>query len=522
MLNNTFIDRFSEKISGVLEGFDRIVFKGAILPLCHIPGVLSFLARRNLLNKDFKTWTKEQSRSLIGHAEAYVKAERGEEIFGLKSWKIRKEQVAHEHQLNSAIESGLIGIWKCQESGRSYRSDFVKGGNPKLCFYQPPCNHLYFYFDHADYGFMNVRLQTWFPYHIQICMNGREWLRRQLEKEGIGFLRKGNKFLHIDSIPRAQELLNSQLETDWKELLDGFLPVVFPTMKDVLGENLSYYWTLWQSEWASDIIFNTPEDLRFLSGSLIRHAFITNTADQVFRYLDHPLTRAGQPYKSFKGDLISRFNSFQDGVRVRHWINKNSVKMYSEQNCLRIETTINKPGEFKIHRHVQGEPADAPKQLRPMRKGIADITVRTQVSQQINERFAAGLSEAEEKTPFKESLKNVTSSFTVNSRRVRALDITGKDRELLAALADPAFLIQGLTNRMLRNKLKNTLWSKGRTDRQFSARVTRHLKLLRSHGLIRKIPQKRAYHLTSKGRKLTLSLCALLNASTQQLMEMAA
>ena len=54
---------------------------------------------------------------------------------------------------------------------------------------------------------MNIRLQTWFPYNIQICLNGREWLRRGLEKEGIDFHVHGNKFLHIADYQKAQQLL---------------------------------------------------------------------------------------------------------------------------------------------------------------------------------------------------------------------------------------------------------------------------------------------------------------------------
>jgi hypothetical protein len=57
-------------------------------------------------------------------------------------------------------------------------------GFPRLSRHWGKCKHLYFYYDHEDYGFMNIRLQTWFPYHIQIAMNGREWLRRSLEKLG--------------------------------------------------------------------------------------------------------------------------------------------------------------------------------------------------------------------------------------------------------------------------------------------------------------------------------------------------
>ena len=93
---------------------------------------------------------------------------------------------------------------------------------------------------------------------IQIALNGREWLRRALDKEGCRYLIAGNKFLHIDDYALAQRLLDQQLDTRWVDLFTGMLPEVFPTMTQTLGEELCYYWTLWQSEWATDYVFDSP------------------------------------------------------------------------------------------------------------------------------------------------------------------------------------------------------------------------------------------------------------------------
>jgi hypothetical protein len=172
--------------------------------------------------------------------------------------------------------------------------------------YQTRCNHLYFYFDDPELGFMNIRLQTWFPYHIQVCLNGREWLRRSLEQEGIEFQVKGNKFLHIGDYEKAQQLLDRQLDARFAERLNSFLPVVFPAMQDILGPYYSYYWTLWQSEWSTDLIFTSPGKLAGIMDSLLHHAHITGTSTAVLRYLDRPLTQAGNPYqrlgRGYRGD----------------------------------------------------------------------------------------------------------------------------------------------------------------------------------------------------------------------------
>jgi hypothetical protein len=72
-----------------------------------------------------------------------------------------------------------------------------------------------------------------------------------LEHQGIDFLAKGNKFVHIADYQEAQRILDDQL--------NGLVSMVFPMMPQIPGPHLSYYWTMWQSEWATDLIFASPD-----------------------------------------------------------------------------------------------------------------------------------------------------------------------------------------------------------------------------------------------------------------------
>ena len=371
--------------------------------------------------------------------------------------------------------------------------------------YQTQCKHLYFYFDDSEYGFMNIRLQTWFPYHVQICLNGREWLRRGLEREGIEFIAQGNKFLHLADYQKAQQLLDEQLDTRFTGLLDGFVQRIFPGMQDILGPHLSYYWTLWQSEWAADLIFDTPASLSSIMDSLLLHAHITGTSSNVLRYLDRPLTKSGRPYAGSRDNVMTRVTDFNDGIRIRHWVDKNSAKLYNEQNVLRVETTINDPGKFRVFRHKQGQSSNEPKQRLPLRKGVMD-----------------DLATLQEKTPVRDLLDGITRHVMKNGRRFRGLDPVSKDRELLLAICNPAFRISGLTNKMLREQLSDTTFETGRTNKQLSAKISRHLRLLRAHGIIRKLPKQNRYQMTLKGVRLTNALNAILAASTENLLKIAA
>ena len=75
--------------------------------------------------------------------------------------------------------------------------------------------HFYYYFLDAALGFMHARLQTWVPFSVQICLNGREWLARQMDRAGITYRRRDTCFVGIDDRAAAQRLMDQQLRTNW-------------------------------------------------------------------------------------------------------------------------------------------------------------------------------------------------------------------------------------------------------------------------------------------------------------------
>lgn len=520
---NMMVTHFKNVVKGVLTGFDRIVFKGYLRPFMNVAGVNLFCKTHGILNKNYKAWMLEQTEQIVADATRYAKDNCGCGILALNSSSIRKEELVHTLQEQRSIERGLIGVFSALESCSSFKAQYcAQTGYPRLHKVWTKCKHLYFYFDHPRYGFMNIRLQTWFPYHVQICLNGREWLRRRFEAAGMDFLSRRNKFFHIDDYSVAQQFLDQQLDSRWEEMLCGFIEDVFPSRTPIIGSYPSYYWTLWQSEWATDLIFGSPKDIAPLMGSLLRHAFMTGTSGRVLRYMDRPLKQDGTPRLDNHDEVLSNLHEYADGVRVRHWVNGNSVKCYNELNNLRIESTMNQPEMFRVYRHAQEQCRDEPKRLLPLRKGVADIVLRTQVSQGINNRFIENLTTAKCDTPVGEILDKVVKPFKKDGRRIRGLDPTGKDLALLTVISDPAFCIDGLDNHALRGKLTGKSGYDNRTTKQLSAKISRQFRLLRDHGLIRKLPRQKKYVLTPKGQRITMALNAILAASIQQLMDIAA
>ncbi len=286
--------------------------------------------------------------------------------------------------------------------------------------------------------------------------------------------------------------------------------------------DLKYTWTLWQSEWATDFLFRDRQALADAMSTMVRHAFIGGHPDRLLHYFGHPVKKNGQPRCDFGGSLKSNIIELDNGYRVRHWLNRNSVKMYNEANVLRIESTINDPSDFRAHRRKEGAGTEAPTQLLPLRKGVADTFLRATLSQRINDRFADYVATTRSSTPLRSVFDLVTIRKRKRRRSVRALEPTGKDLDLLTAIADPRFTVGGFCNKQLRQLLEHTVRYVGKTDKQRSGITTRSIRLLRDHGVIRRLPKARRYQLTARGRQLVTALLAALAASTEQLASMAA
>ncbi len=100
-------------------------------------------------------------------------------------------------------------------------------------------------------------------------------------------------------------------------------------------------------------------------------------------------------------------NLWNDGMRIRHWVDNNSVKLYNEQNVLRFEMTMNAPEKYRVYRNTEGDNDSEPKKLLPMRKGIADINVRDKVSDDRVNSFTEHIATVEDKTPVSELISDV-------------------------------------------------------------------------------------------------------------------
>lgn len=131
---------------------------------------------------------------------------------------------------------------------------------------------LYHYLIDPIFGFINARIQTWLPFGVQVCLNGREWLARQMDNAGIRYRRRDNCFAWVSDAERAQKLLDRQLKTAWPALLRRIARMLNPSHGTIFADfPIDYYWSIYQSEWATDIMFENSAALAEVYPALVQH-----------------------------------------------------------------------------------------------------------------------------------------------------------------------------------------------------------------------------------------------------------
>jgi hypothetical protein len=514
-----FVAHFRSQITGVLSGFDRLVFRGSLLPLIRDGGMYFFLEAAKVRLLDFKDFVLKTSESVKQAALGDVHRDK-RPLRYLESSKTDKEDLAHQLLAKNPVTSGLVCVFTTVEPCMSFEYHRSQDRNERGLKLRPKkCLHVYKYFIHPDFGFMGARLQTWFPFNIQVWLNGREWLAVHLKRKSVDFKRHDNCFTWLGDVEAAQRLMDKQLETDWARALTDIARSLNPLHATVFKPMpMDYYWCAYQSEWATDIMFKDPRSLAAVYPALVKHAMFHFSSADVMRFLGR------KAHGNYTGELVTSFKDRPEGVRVKHWVDGNSIKMYDKAGSdLRIETTVAKTSGFKVFRPLQNDP-NGKLAWRPLRKGIADLHRRAQVSQRANENYLDALSTVDDTTALSSIFDAVSRPVTNNGRRSRAIRIGDpNDVALLKAVCRGEFATAGFRNRDLQRLLHPVRRDDSpEAKRKLSAKIGRQLRLLRAHGLIRKVQKTHRYMLTAKGHLLAAALFAARHATTKQLLREAA
>jgi len=242
----------------------------------------------------------------------------------------------------------------------------------------------------------------------------------------------------------------------------------------------------------------------------------------VLRYLGRPVRLDGEVPKSFRGEVVTDLKWREEGVRIKHSVDGNSVKAYDKAftvvgSVLRAEATMQQTEGFRVYRRKEGD-LHGPRAWRVLRRGVADLHRRAVISPRAAGRYLDALAGVDDQTTVQDLLARLGQPREWHGRRVRALDPLGQDRALLEAICRGEFTLNGFRNRDLQRTFFGAPADEMREKRRRSAWVSRKLRLLRAHGMIHKITDTYRYQLTDNGQRAVGAILAALRATVRDLL----
>jgi hypothetical protein len=365
--------------------------------------------------------------------------------------------------------------WHDKTTGKTY----LKPASGKCLTY-------YFYFIDEQLGLCYVRVPTWCPFRLQFYCNGHNWLAHQLNKCGIACQLVDNAFVQIADYARANQLAN-ELDVEFlHQRLDEFARQYCPIVTDL---NLSYHWSLMQAEYATDLVFKRQDTLQAFYPSLLETLTHAVKPADIATFLGRKLNG------NYQGEMGNRFNKRWLGTRLKHQMGPVSLKLYDKFHfILRIETTVNNVSFFKHYRKVQHRNGTSTTRWAPMKKTIHSLPALREALFAANQRYLKFIASMATPHVGVEKLHKLAETKTENQHRHKGFNLfSEEDTDLFRSLFQGEFFISGFTNRQLRSQY---------LPHKSAGQVTRLLKRLRVHGVIKKVGKRYKYYLTDFGREV--------------------
>ena len=287
-----------------VECIDRLYLNGYI-PNLQLPGQLvNFLRHRGakipspaILGK----MTDAYKASVVAFAEEHdiplIHFERG----------VRKDDVAAEYRAQHGEQEGVVFIGIAQERASAYKARKRTQGQHVFFDYSRQSvfvNHYYFYLQDADFGPAFIKVCTYAPYAVKVCLNGHEWAKCQLRQRGIAFEALDNGFLSCED-PQALQATCDQLGPEqlqaffakWQARLPGQLTAADRTA------GYDYRLSIWQVEFSRTQVFADPVRGRQWFEAVIRDNLDVGRPDRiqlVFEETRHPTHPGSVSHPSYR------------------------------------------------------------------------------------------------------------------------------------------------------------------------------------------------------------------------------
>lgn len=503
-----FREKYKEQTTGILHGFDRLIFRGYLSSFFSPKGMYYYLSQKGIMLTGYKKFVKAQSSHLKKHIEQIANQSKVK-IDYVNNSKTSKEELAKKYLEVHPTKQGLIAIISVLEVAPTFclRGNYLK---KELEVRKELGQHLHYYLYYMDqeFGWMHVKLQTYYPFTLQVYINGRTYLQKVLDKFGIKYESYNNSLTWVEDLAKVQQLSDNLVNKKWDRFLNVFankLNLHLKNIQDVF-QGTGYHWCIHQCEYATDVLFKERAILENLYPAIVQHATQFIGGEDIYSFfgknLHHRCTK----------QVTGSTKRFIQGFRVKHYLDRNSIKMYDKQSVLRIETTINNPKAFKVYKDCirKGKQVQA---WVPMGKAVSNLYRYAQIAKSANTNYLNRFVVIPIRGKLNKQIEKVSQKIILvnrykKERRFSALNLLSKETSLvLEAINDGRFTVQAFSNKQLRELLiEKKVFTIEHTDplalKKISGKTTRLIAKLRSHKLISKISHSFRYKLTKSGKQI--------------------
>ncbi len=489
-------EKYKDEVLGSIGCYDRVVIMGTLAGLCYPQGMTCYINHHKVRIFDYPKFAQHYRDLIRDNAEHLARAN-GIKICYIRSPTIKtgdlvKAELIKRQKKGEKVE-GLFYIISCKELCSYYRPRYnEKTGECYLERDWCPCLHYYFYFIDKQLGLCYVRVPTWLPCRLQVYFNGHNWLANQLNKAGLEYLMADNAFIDISDFGKAQEISDGFNVKILHRLLDQFAETFCPVVKCF---GTKYHWSVMQVEYSIDIVFRYQRDLKAIYDNLVATAVHTVKPERIASFLGRKV------YGQFKGEMGNQYDVRKEGIRIKHTMGKVWLKMYDKfQKVLRIEITSTDISFFKHYRQVEHKDGSTSKKFTSMRKNIYSLRPLIKIAKDACRRYIEFISTIEDKTVGTKRLRKVTQRIEENNRGYKGFNFfDDNDMRIIRILTRGEFNIAGFRNKDIRRFVPE----------KSTGQVSRILKRLKLHGIIKKATNSYKYYLTKMGKEVTIAAMKL-------------
>lgn len=467
-----------------VECIDRMYLNAIVPRLQIVEGALRFIRQQRGAKVPSTNAVEPMTRAFIQAIEQFIRQHQIPMVSFQKGQ--RKDELAAEMRAKHPQRDGVVFVGKAQEKCTVYRTE--KRHNPKtgrayawIVKSTALVNHYYFYCVDENFGPFFLKFCSYFPYNAKLCLNGHEYAKQQLERERIAHQALDNGIRSCADPKRLQQICDALSAAKIDALLRKWLrrlPHPYPAADRAAGYR--YQLSIWQIELSLTQVLDRPVSGRMFFEQVIRENLDLGRPKQVQLIFDRSVIKTTPgPFRTrvITDGVIPSLHIDYKGTRIKQY--------HKEGQALRTETTINNPRDFYIGKSLYNLPA--------LRK----------IGFQANRRVLEVQTITQDSILAEETLQQLQRPRMVEGQRASALRLADPTVQALwNAVLMYDLLPAGFSNRQLRTYLAQLL---GQPEENLTqGRMSYHLRRLRLHGLIQRIPKTHRYRLTNLGLRTTM------------------